>query len=91
MIVSLEEKEFRYELVPGSVREHSHPDVDIIAFDITGLIGEIKMIIPVTSINHQSSESSDTSLIKRILVVDDNSDVALAVRMGLETNDARMH
>ena len=29
----------RYQLVPGSVREHSHPDVDIIAFDITGLIG----------------------------------------------------
>ena len=37
-----------------------------------------------------SSESSDTCLIKRILVVDDNSDIALAVRMGLETNDATM-
>ena len=37
-----------------------------------------------------SSESSDTRLIKRILVVDDNSDVAFALRMGLETNDATM-
>lgn len=38
-----------------------------------------------------SSESSDTRLIKRILVVDDNSDIAFALRMALETNDATMH
>lgn len=37
-----------------------------------------------------STLSSDKLSIKRILVVDDNSDIALTLRLGLENNDSTM-
>ena len=41
-------------------------------------------------IQRPSSKSSDVRLIKRILVVDDNSDIAFTLRIGLENNDSTM-
>jgi PleD family two-component response regulator len=37
-----------------------------------------------------STSSSGKQSIKRILVVDDNSDIALTLRLGLEDNDSTM-
>ena len=37
-----------------------------------------------------SSVPSHTRLVKRVLVVDDNSDIAFALRMGLENSDENM-
>jgi Trypsin-like peptidase domain len=39
---SVRREGIKYRFVPGSVREHSDPDVDVMAFDITGLIVRLK-------------------------------------------------
>jgi len=62
--------------------------------DINDIRERYKVTLDSGSLDSKNVESptlsSDKLSIKRILVVDDNSDIALTLRLGLENNDSTM-